>query len=128
MALLHTERLSGVHTKLCQIVRLASERCGSDILVVEGVRSMAKQREYFQAGKSRTMHSRHLTGHAVDLCPVFDGRDHWDPEDFVPIAAYMKGAARDLGLAVEWGGDWDSFKDMPHFQIPLLEADQAAHD
>ncbi|MBO0346023.1 peptidoglycan-binding protein [Roseibium sp. CAU 1637] len=30
----------------------------------------------------------------------------------------MKQAADELGVPVEWGGDWRSFFDGPHFQLP----------
>jgi peptidoglycan L-alanyl-D-glutamate endopeptidase CwlK len=30
----------------------------------------------------------------------------------------MKQAAYELNIKIEWGGDWKSFKDGPHFQLP----------
>jgi peptidoglycan L-alanyl-D-glutamate endopeptidase CwlK len=30
----------------------------------------------------------------------------------------MKDAAEQLGIQLEWGGDWKTFKDGPHFQLP----------
>ncbi|MBO9419171.1 peptidoglycan-binding protein [Labrenzia sp. R4_2] len=30
----------------------------------------------------------------------------------------MKAAAQDLNIPLEWGGDWTSFFDGPHFQLP----------
>jgi len=65
-------------------------------------------------GKSTTMNSRHLTGHAVDLVPY---PVSWDWEHFYPIADAMKAAAEELGVDLEWGGDWKTFKDGPHFQL-----------
>ena len=65
-------------------------------------------------GKSQTMNSRHLTGHAVDLVPF---PVSWDWTYFYPIADAMKDAAQELGVDLEWGGDWKSFKDGPHFQL-----------
>ncbi|WP_227513871.1 M15 family metallopeptidase [Tritonibacter mobilis] len=72
------------------------------------------------------MNSRHLTGHAVDLIPYpfhgdFDGDgvpniEDWD--QYYPIATAMKTAALQLGIEIEWGGDWRSFKDGPHWQLP----------
>jgi peptidoglycan L-alanyl-D-glutamate endopeptidase CwlK len=29
----------------------------------------------------------------------------------------MKRAAKDLGIDLEWGGDWKSFPDAPHWQL-----------
>ncbi|MGE8636345.1 MAG: M15 family metallopeptidase, partial [Achromobacter piechaudii] len=37
---------------------------------------------------------------------------------FADLAGVVKACAVELGVPVEWGGDWKSFKDEPHFQIP----------
>ncbi|WP_139238526.1 M15 family metallopeptidase, partial [Yersinia ruckeri] len=34
------------------------------------------------------------------------------------IAAAFKQAAKDVGVPIEWGGDWKTLKDGPHFQLP----------
>lgn len=111
-------KLLGVHSELAGVVRKAIQLTTTDFKVIEGVRTLEKQREYFEAGKSRTMKSRHLTGHAVDLAPIVDGTISWEPQDFYPIAVAMKNAAKANGVDIEWGGDWKSFVDMPHFQLP----------
>lgn len=122
-------RLVGVHPDLVKVLRAASALCTFEIMVIEGVRTLAKQREYFAAGKSRTMRSRHLDGHAVDLAPILD-TDHdgdmelsWHANDFKPIAHAMKQAAGFLNIPLEWGGEvWaPSFIDAPHFQLPWTQ-------
>jgi hypothetical protein len=60
------------------------------------------------------MNSRHLTGHAVDIAPW---PLSWDWEYFYPIEEAMKLAADELEIDLEWGGDWKSFKDGPHWQL-----------
>ena len=60
------------------------------------------------------MNSRHLTGHAVDIAPY---PISWEWEYFYPIEDAMKQAAEELGVDLEWGGDWKSFKDGPHWQL-----------
>ena len=30
----------------------------------------------------------------------------------------VKKAAEDVGVSIEWGGDWSKFKDGPHYQLP----------
>jgi peptidoglycan L-alanyl-D-glutamate endopeptidase CwlK len=110
-------RLIGVHPDLVRVVERAITITVVDFSVVEGVRTLAKQREYFLKGKSKTMNSRHLTGHAVDLAPWIDGEINWDDEKFLPVADAMKSSAYALGVPLEWGFDlwrWDS----PHFQLP----------
>ena len=90
-----------------------------DFIVTDGIRTTQRQRELVRAGKSKTMRSRHLTGHAVDLCASHGPKDvSWDEADLRAIAAKMKQAAAELGVPIEWGGDWKKFVDMPHFQLP----------
>ena len=108
------QRLSGVHPDLVAVVKRAIQITKQDFTVLEGIRNINRQRELVKAGKSKTMNSRHLTGHAVDLAPW---PISWDWENFYPIADAMKQAAEELGVDLEWGGDWKSFPDGPHFQV-----------
>jgi len=108
------QRLSGVHPDLVAVVKRAIQITEHDFAVLEGIRNINRQRDLFKAGKSTTMNSRHLTGHAVDLAPW---PISWEWEGFYPIADAMKQAAEELGVDLEWGGDWKSFPDGPHFQL-----------
>lgn len=111
-------RLEGVHPDLCAVVELAITRTAVDFTVLEGLRTPERQQQLVAAGASRTMRSRHLTGHAVDLGAFVGGEVRWDWPLYHKIAAAMKDAARALNVPLEWGGDWRSFKDGPHFQLP----------
>lgn len=108
------QNLSGVHADLVAVVELAISKSDYDFTVLEGLRSVERQRELYNAGKSTTMNSRHITGHAVDIAPW---PISWDWEHFHPLAAVMKAAAIELNVDLEWGGDWKSFPDGPHFQL-----------
>ena len=108
------QSLSGVHPDLVDVVKLAITITGVDFTVIEGIRNINRQRELYKAGKSTTMNSRHITGHAVDLAPW---PISWDWGEFYPIADAMKEAAEDLDISIDWGGDWKSFPDGPHFQL-----------
>jgi len=108
------QNLSGVHPDLVAVVKRAIEITEQDFSVIEGVRHIDRQRKLVAQGKSKTMNSRHLTGHAVDLAPY---PLSWDWEYFYPIADAMKDAAEELEVDLEWGGDWKSFPDGPHFQL-----------
>jgi peptidoglycan L-alanyl-D-glutamate endopeptidase CwlK len=108
------QNLSGVHPDLVGVVKRAIEITEQDFSVIEGVRNIDRQRKLVAQGKSTTMNSRHLTGHAVDLAPY---PLSWDWEYFYPIADAMKQAAEEQGVDLEWGGDWSSFPDGPHFQV-----------
>ena len=115
------DRLSGVHPDLVAVVKRAIEITDVDFAVLEGVRSKARQEQLIKAGASQTMRSRHLTGHAVDLGAYVGGSVRWDWPLYDKIALAMKAAALELQVAIEWGGDWKSFKDGPHFQLTWEE-------
>jgi peptidoglycan L-alanyl-D-glutamate endopeptidase CwlK len=115
------DRLSGVHQDLVDVVKRAIEITECDFTVLEGVRSVARQEQLVKAGASQTMKSRHLTGHAVDLGAMVNGSVRWDWPLYDKIALAMKAAAIEKQVAIEWGGDWRSFKDGPHFQLTFEE-------
>lgn len=110
-------RLEGVHKDLVQVVKLAIELTEVDFGVTEGVRTIERQRELYAKGASKTMNSRHLTGHAVDLVAYIGSEVRWDWPLYHKIADAMKRAAKSLGVPIVWGGDWASFKDGPHFEL-----------
>lgn len=114
-------RLEGVHPDLVRVVKRAIEITEVDFTVLEGVRSLKRQKQLVAAGASKTMNSRHLTGHAVDLGAWVGGKVRWDWPLYHKIAAAMKQAAKELDQPIEWGGDWRSFKDGPHWQLPWKE-------
>ena len=108
------QNLSGVHPDLVAVAKRAIEITEQDFSVIEGIRNIERQRQLVAQGKSQTMNSRHLTGHAIDVAPY---PLTWDWEYFYPIADAMKQAAEELGVDLEWGGDWVSFKDGPHWEL-----------
>lgn len=120
-------RLVGVHPDLVRVVRRAIVITTVDFAVFEGVRTLERQRELYARGASRTMNSRHLTGHAVDLVAwVPDPRTgkpglSWASEHYAAIAEAMSEAAYPPTgpyVPLEWGGSWPWFKDLAHFQLP----------
>ena len=115
------ERLVGVHPDLVKVVERAITLTTVDFTVLEGLRTPERQAQLVKAGASQTMNSRHLTGHAVDLGAWVGGQVRWDWPLYHKIAKAMKMAASDLEIAIEWGGDWASFVDGPHWQLPWKE-------
>lgn len=129
------QRLGGVHPDLVAVVEMAIQRTEQDFSVLEGVRSYERQKMLLETGKSTTMNSRHLTGHAVDVAPY---PLTWDWDYFYPIADAFIQAAKDLNTPIRWGGNWQvrdvrnwewsseqlnleyrgDFPDAPHIEIP----------
>lgn len=112
------DKLKGVHPDMISVVKLAIQLSDVDFSVIEGLRTSERQAQLVRAGASKTMKSRHITGHAVDLAAYVGGTIRWDWPLYHKIAKAMKSASKELGIPIEWGGDWVSFKDGPHFQLP----------
>ena len=111
------ERMRGVHPALIGVVEHAIELTPVDFMVTEGLRTLERQAQLVRAGASRTLNSRHLSGHAVDLAALVDGAVRWDWPLYPRIAGAMKAAAAERGVALNWGGDWKSLRDGPHFEL-----------
>lgn len=121
-----TARLRGVHPDLVRVV----QRCAADwkdpetgFIVTCGTRTLDEQKVLKAKGASKTLRSRHIPakngyGHAVDLAATVQGQVRWDWPLYDKIAKAMKAAAKAEKVPLEWGGDWVSFKDGPHFQLP----------
>jgi peptidoglycan L-alanyl-D-glutamate endopeptidase CwlK len=128
------ERLKGVHPDLVRVVERAIQLTEVDFTVTEGLRTATRQQQLVAAGASKTMRSRHLTGHAVDLAALVGGEVRWDWTLYCKIAEAMRSASNDLKIPIRWGGTWKllstisgpitpkilsrSFPDGPHFELP----------
>lgn len=110
-------RLLGLHPDLVKVVHRAAELTEIEFIITEGKRTVARQRELFKAKATQTMDSRHLTGHAVDVAAKVAGQVRWDWPLYYKLAEAFKQAAEELQVALEWGGDWKTFKDGPHYQL-----------
>lgn len=110
-------RLDGVHPRLAALVREAAALSPVEFMVTEGLRTPERQAALVRAGASRTLRSRHLTGHAVDVAALVDGQVRWDWPLYPRIAGAFKAAAARQGTAIVWGGDWSRLKDGPHFEL-----------
>ena len=115
------KRIADIHPDLQKVIERAITLTEVDFTVLEGMRTKTRQKKLFKSGASSTMNSRHLTGHAVDLGAYIAGSVRWDWPLYYKIADAVKRAARELEINIEWGGDWKSFKDGPHFQLSWAE-------
>jgi peptidoglycan L-alanyl-D-glutamate endopeptidase CwlK len=116
-------KLQAAHPDLRKVIERAAALSDMDFTVLEVLRTVARQRELVARGASRTMNSRHLPGpdglsRAVDIAPMDGGQVSWAWPQYYRLAPIIKQAAKEVGIPIEWGGDWRSFKDGPHWQLP----------
>ena len=110
------EKLGTVHPDLQQVFKEAIRHSPYDFSITEGVRSLERQKSLVEAGKSKTMNSRHLKGLAVDIAVFVDGKVSWDLLLYKEIAKAMKQAAKELDIALVAGIEW-KMVDGPHFEL-----------
>lgn len=111
-------RLEGVHPDLVRVIKRAAAMSSLDFTVLEGLRTLARQKQLMELGATKTMNSRHLTGHAVDIAPMVGGTVRWDWPLYHQLAVIVKDAAKAENVPIQWGGDWRTFKDGPHWELP----------
>jgi len=110
-------RMTGLHPDLVRVIEGAIAITLVDFTITEGLRKPARQAELVKSGASRTLNSRHLTGHAVDVAAWIGGTVRWDWPLYPRIAGAFKQAAIDLDVPLVWGGDWPRLRDGPHFEL-----------
>lgn len=116
------KNLQDVHPELRELVEYAISVTLVDFGVIEGLRTRERQVELVRSGASQTMHSKHLTGHAVDLMAYVAGRGCWELQPYYEIASAMKIAAQVIGVKnLRWGGAWH-IDDISEFDGTMEEA------
>jgi peptidoglycan L-alanyl-D-glutamate endopeptidase CwlK len=115
------DRMKGLHPDIIRVMERAIADTDLDFTVLEGLRTYERQRVLYRQKATRTMRSRHLTGHAIDVAPLIGGEVSWDWPLYNRLAKIIKEAAAKEGVPLEWGGDWESFRDGPHWQLPWKE-------
>lgn len=112
------KNLNGIHPDLRRVIDRALQDSPLDFVVIEGLRTKERQKQLVTNGASKTMNSRHITGHAVDLLPIgTNGKPAFDWPLYDRLAPAVKAAAEKEHVDLVWGGDWTSFKDGPHFEL-----------
>jgi cell wall-associated NlpC family hydrolase len=119
----HEANLLTLNPALVRVVRKAqADNAGLRFVIGSGRRNGRLQRMAVAWGWSRTRHSPHRSGNAVDLWPLDRaGRVVFDPQAQNRIAAALRQAAAELGVPIRWGGRFHGFKDMDrsHFELVL---------
>ena len=117
-------RLKGVNPKLVNVLNEAIKLM--DLTILEGLRSVERQKELVASGASKTMKSKHLKGWAVDVTPYpvdFDSAKGINRHYY--MAGMLRGIAHMMKIPVRSGADWDSdgeikdqkFNDLVHIEL-----------
>lgn len=137
------DKMAGVDHKLVKVAKRAIELSKVDFRITEGLRTLSRQRELVAKGLSQTLNSKHLTGKALDVVALVDGKVSWDMTHYFTIADAFREASLELNIPIRWGGCWDelgkfstakdaysiyislrrklgkrAFIDGPHFELP----------
>lgn len=111
------DNLRGIHPLLQKLVAQVCATTQLQFCITEGLRSPERQKELVAAGKSRTLKSRHITGHAFDFAPMPGGKVSWNWGDFLPLVEEFEATAKQLGIQITCGARWTSFPDAPHVEL-----------
>jgi peptidoglycan L-alanyl-D-glutamate endopeptidase CwlK len=96
---------------VCRLVAFATKQ-GFVVTGGELFRTPEQQEIYMKTGRSKTMNSLHLKRCAIDLNFFKDGKLIYDVGVLAPVGAHWES----LSKKNSWGGNWKSFKDVPHFE------------
>lgn len=104
-----------------------AERRGVRVTTIETLRSEPRQRHLMEIGASRTLRSYHLPQKPNGLALAFDVA----PTEYLTLKAWNPHGIHwqtlgEIGrwLGMEWGGDWEHFKDLVHFQRRACTCEQ----
>ena len=109
--------LKGVHPDLVAMMHEAAKETPVAFRITEGLRTRERQLALVKAGASKTLESRHLTGHAVDVVCLVNEEVRWDWPLYDKLAKHIKPVAARLGTRIVWGGDWTTLRDGPHYEL-----------
>lgn len=100
------KRLEGVDEKLVNVVKQAIEITTIDFGVIEGLRSLRRQKQLYANGATQTLNSKHIEGKAVDLVAYLGSRISWELNLYDNIADAIRIAAIENQVPIRWGAAW----------------------
>ncbi len=115
------ERLRGVDSRLVNVLNELIKMM--DVTIIEGLRSAERQEELLAKGATKVKYSKHMEGKAVDLAPY--PIDWKNRDGFYYMGGMIRGIAKQMGINIRFGGDWDSdgevkdngFDDLVHIEL-----------
>lgn len=116
------EKLKDCDESIQLLMNKALELSEYDFGISCGMRAIKEQQALFDSGASQTMSSRHLPNafgesEAADIVIYVNGVATWDSKYYRKVSGAIFQAAFELGIAIEWGGHWETLNDMPHYQL-----------
>jgi peptidoglycan L-alanyl-D-glutamate endopeptidase CwlK len=114
-------KLVGVEEPLQNVVMRAITLTKVDFGVIEGVRTLARQKKLVASGASQTLKSKHIDGRAVDLMAYIGSRGSWELNLYDDIADAMQTAANLEGVGITWGAAW-TINDIRDWKGTMEEA------
>lgn len=118
------ERLNNpkLHPLIKKLMVEAIKTSPIDFSIIETIRTVEAQKINVSKGVSKTMKSRHIPSvnksglcEAVDIAPY--PIDWKNIEKFIDLSKHIKKIAASLGIKIQYGGDWKTFKDYPHYEL-----------
>ena len=124
------KKLQYLHPNLQKFFRELIKISPYDFSITQGVRTAVEQNKLYQQGRTvpgkivtncdgYKIKSNHQTksdglGHAGDIAVLINNKITWEEKYYKEVA--MSARILMQKYNVEWGGDWKSFKDLPHFE------------
>ena len=98
--------LQGVDQKLQDVVQYAIGVTKVDFAVIEGLRTLSREKELVASGASQTLKSKHIDGLAVDLMAYIGNRASWELNLYDDIATAIRLGAIEHDVPIRWGAAW----------------------
>lgn len=129
------ERIAKLHPTVRDEISKIINECNksltgrAQVRITQGLRTFEEQNELYAIGRTKPGkkitnakggQSVHNYGFAVDICLVIDGKmaswdtaKDWDNDTTADWYECVKIFAK---FGWNWGGNWKTFKDLPHFE------------
>lgn len=124
--LVTNKKIEKLHPKIrCSVKNFINEvekTIGIKLRVIQGFRTYAEQDALYAQGRTtggskvtnaKGGQSNHNFGLAIDVAEIKNGKIDWNEQEKV----LPKIAPIGKKWGFEWGGDWKSLKDKPHFEM-----------
>lgn len=127
-------RLNGVHPNLVKVMKEAIKNSPFDFMITQGLRTVKDQQALYAKGRTlpggkvtncdgvvkKSNHQAKVDGYgyAIDFAIWENGAINWnDSKKYIVVANHIIETGKRLGILIESGAFWKSFKDYPHIEL-----------